>query len=1069
MLKTRGAPSKTSKRGPHLFKNILSGTAPNTPVDDDVDGVKVMANEYDPSKDLEALVRGNIPSSPMRGDANSTNTPAHSTKARTSTEEEKKESEQDNVITTAAAGVDVVNKTLALFDDICAVSSKPVRNPSSSNICGAVSNSKNIKKEDFRHSWGQEPSLDEDETVTNPSLPSESTPYSSAYTSNTSVVNRDNKPKPRGIIPQSPSQDHENFEVVLDPNSLQSDDEDDESNPTYFSSKGTFLLAKQRRWLFSGNEKEKGTAASNEAAKGAAGPPPIAEEEMTEATFDPLVPDVTIAITDEGQHKKEAEFEVEGKPKGHSVKETSAMKKVEPKKSIVKRSWKSCKKLIAKAGGGGPNAIKEVKQQHHRAEVDNEAQHARSLEMQQELENNLQPDDEPPLEEKIEDVEETTPESAQDDGLQVLSSTTDVWNSIVASIAGTFDPKVDSAPTSTAPADEPTAESRANDDEKSLTQDEAPVDNEGGEKPNARSGPDSKRKSKPKRNASGGLHLLKSIKKSAKNLVLPVKKESTTNKPVASHHKPSAFPNNSGPSLVKIQGETQLEKPKAEWKAVTDKDTGKTYYYHRVTRETTWTKPKEFEQYEMDMKKWQAAKAQQKQAEPDVAPDKVLPTEEGANREISEENRPNSPRVASWPSTDLTSDGNSKAKESGELRRVVTPPVRPENNVISTISDSMTATKDSKLEEVSKNESTDKNWEKRNEVERLLKSLPPDNCGASVDTLMEDYAGREDVLLKELRAKVEALPLDETQPFDEPLSMEARKRSLRSNPPRSPHRLNQRSMTYMSRASATTRSSALTDRTEKIKNTGKGKRYPFVPITETLSSATSLSSRNEDDHYVGGGPVSPAARVPSRVPVPRERQLMVEELTDARISAESYEGNGGKRGRIVRGRERAPVSTHQLDTVYDGDNDTEEDNTTYDNDTYGTDSVSALSENETDFFHRKDNFEQARRRALDDAIEREDWDLAAALSEGMRAANLPGGYARAHSSWNQSELDKFIANNDWTAVKSYIARMRKKSQITTNKNIGAKSQLQHKDLLSESSWTSDSQSSYESYDSESEI
>lgn len=108
----------------------------------------------------------------------------------------------------------------------------------------------------------------------------------------------------------------------------------------------------------------------------------------------------------------------------------------------------------------------------------------------------------------------------------------------------------------------------------------------------------------------------------------------------------------------------------------------------------------------------------------------------------------------------------------------------------------------------------------------------------------------------------------------------------------------------------------------------------------------------------------------------------------------------------------------------------------------------------------------------------------------MRASNLPGGYEKAHSTWNQSELDKFIANNDWTAVKSYIARMREKSkklqkgseasdrktgqsrsssQSFNKKSIGARSQLQHKELVSDSSWTSGSHSSYESYDSDSEV
>jgi hypothetical protein len=214
----------------------------------------------------------------------------------------------------------------------------------------------------------------------------------------------------------------------------------------------------------------------------------------------------------------------------------------------------------------------------------------------------------------------------------------------------------------------------------------------------------------------------------------------------------------------------------------------------------------------------------------------------------------------------------------------------------------------------------------------------------------------------------------------------------------------------------------------------------------------------------------------------------------------------------VRGR--ASDYAEAEEGSYYGDNE--------DVDTYGTDSVSALSDHDTDFMHRKENFDAARRRALDDAIEREDWDLAASLSEGMGTSDKSGDYAKAHVSWNQSELDKFIANNDWDAVKSYIARMRdRKNGVKTSdedgavipspsrtkttgtgnssvvkapsraeaaakapsraeaaaaqvdltqdtaltKRIGSKSQLQHRELMSDSSWTSDS--SYDdSYDSD---
>ncbi|KAL3917850.1 MAG: hypothetical protein SGILL_004518, partial [Bacillariaceae sp.] len=1018
---------------------------------------------------VEALTNnGNAPSSPLRKDAQCIDA-----------QEEKKESEDAATATsvpTAAAptsgtGVDVVSKILANFDDICAVP-KDAKHPQQSS---SITSSKNGKKDEFSHpEWGREPSMDGDETTTNPSLslPSESSdPYSSAYTNSTSMMMG---PDRRGVIKKSPSQDHENFEVVLDPTTLLSDDDKDEP-----------AAPKQRRWPFSNSISSKKTA--SEPKKAPAVPPPIKEEDIkeedikeeeikekdikeeeikeedtSEETPDPLIPAVSLPVS------SEEGVVVENVKKDDN---DGVAKKDVAKKSLVKRSWKSCKKLIAKASGAG----KEPKQEHF-AEVDNEAQNTETLVEQQEspVESGL---DQPFHNENEGLVQETPEDEKPDDARQdIPGSTTTVWNSFVASIAGTFDPEIAAA--TTAPQESTEDEVSPVEEEKlpnedtleatSEPQDELPVE--------VTAGPE--RKEKTKLRASIGWKSLRSIKRNAKSLVNAPKKESASDPvPDATSMKPQAQVETDAAAAPPTDAsQAPLRKPKAVWKAVEDQNSGKTYYYHRKTRETTWSKPQEYQQYEVDLQKWKAAQTVQEEsmnargAIP-LSSEKSPATAEPVSEDKSAD-RPNSPRVASWPSSAPKSETEEK-KEVANMRRTVTPPARtaePEKgNLASTTASSLQPKNviSSSTAAIDKKENS--NCERRKEVERLLGSLRPDNARKSVNQLMKEYSGREDVLVKELRAKVESQPPEETRPFDEPVNMEARKRSAA---PRSPHRFGQRTMTYMSKASATTRSSALTDRTEKIKNTGKGKLSPFVPINETLSSATSISSHNEDDKFLSSMGASPARRVPSRVPVPRERQLMVEELTDSRISAESYEGNGGKRGRIVRGRAREPVQTH-LDTVYDGDNDdnTDDDNTAslYDNDTYGTDSVSALSENDTDFIQRKDNFEQARRRALDDAIEREDWDLAAALSEGMRAANMPGGYERAHTSWNQSELDKFIANNDWSAVKNYIARMREKSQTSANKSIGARSQLQHKELMSESSWTSDSQSSYESYDSESEI
>jgi hypothetical protein len=1135
MVKTPGAPSKTSKRGSQLLKNILGTTAPNSPTDDgndddeeededdimNLEGVTVMANEYDPFQDLESLVSGNFPPSPLRDASlissrsiNHDNTSTIKTPVTyggcslrsSTTQEEKKEDEEglergtSKKSSSSTVGVDVVGKTLAIFDKLCAAPPEPTTThhftASSIASYSVGSANKGTKKEAFRDD-GRKATISPSSFRTG-----SGGPYAN---STTPVVKKETKSKKR-TISRSPSHDHENFEVVLDPSSYQSDDDDDVDQVARIANA---LALKQRRWPFVGNQQhskqhhpkqqhhqkqlyQDTNPVPNKPLLPPIMPSPLAEEEMTQATFASLIPDVNLSITEDQptQQFNEGADSAQQETKEIMVDEMVIIKKKsDTKKSIVGRSWKSCKKLIAKAGGVGGTITRELKHQHHRAEVDDEAKHTRSLEMQKErLEETIQAGSDN-VEQPVQ--EEELKQGGTKEAKRMLSSTSDVWSSIVASLAVTFDPEVAVASNS-APTDDPKTASVPKEDKQTLEQ--AKKNEAKRELVNSPLEPKTqpafyrRGQGKPKSSASAGWNKLRSTKKTAKNFVPTVKRETPSHKASVTKTVPQppkavpvtreSLPN----SLEKSSEALPLEKPKAVWKGVTDKDTGKTYYYHRQTRETTWTKPKDYEKFEADLKKWKAATALQNLTKSSphninsnnndlinlnsVPEKKSPPPTPQVKSESLPTDRSSSPRVASWPLTNQKSDED---EEGGFLKRTVTPPAKQDNTVVLTIADPITA--QSKQTRTDEDKTVAKNWEKWNEVERLLKSLPPNDSRPSLDKLMQDFAGREGVLLKELRAKVEALPLDETQPFDEPMSMEARKRSLQSSKASSPVRLNQRAMTYVSKASATTRSSALTDRTEKIKNTGKGRLTPFVPIAEQLNPAltSSLNTRIEDRYRCTTPPV--AGRIPSRVPVPRERQLMVEELTDCRISAESYEGTGGKRGRIVRGRPREHIAARQLDTIYDGDNDTDGDNTTsFDNDTYCTDSVSALSENDTDFLHRKDNFEQARRRALDDAIEREDWDLAAALSEGMRAANLPGGYARAHSSWNQSELDKFIANNDWSAVKRYIARMREKSQASTNKSIGARSQLQHKELMSQSSWTtSDSQSSYESYDSESEV
>eukprot|EP00934_Nitzschia_sp_Nitz4_P009250 Nitzschia sp. Nitz4//scaffold235_size30605//27448//30045//NITZ4_007982-RA/size30605-processed-gene-0.82-mRNA-1//-1//CDS//3329543474//9240//frame0 len=466
------------------------------------------------------------------------------------------------------------------------------------------------------------------------------------------------------------------------------------------------------------------------------------------------------------------------------------------------------------------------------------------------------------------------------------------------------------------------------------------------------------------------------------------------------------------------------KKAKPLWKAVVDKNSGRTYYYHKKTRETTWTMPDELKK-----------------------PVDETPAEAPTSTETAEAASP--PMVVQAAVTQESQERITKG-ERGLLGA------------------SFEELDEAEEESVPADEEAVKlGPSKRSEIKRLLETLsPPD--GDSVNGLLKDYEGREDVLLNQLREKVES------QPFDEPLA----------SPKVSPSRLAVRTNTYISKASAATKSSM---QTERIKNTFRGPAI-IEPICEAQSTATSISSGHGDRLL---NPTSTPARVIQHAygdslgtPFHRERELKVEELTGSRVAAETFDING----RVVHSKGKVDIDD---EGSYYGDNEV---------DTYGEDSVSALSEYDADFAHRRENFDQARRRALDDAIERKDWDLAAALTEGMRVSRAAGHYTNSLSQ-NASELDTFIANNDWTAVKSYIARMKEEqSEISIpdqepvpatmgesivrapsrtgenklsnpnpelSKRVGSRSQLQHKQIVSDSSFTSDSYDSEDdSYDSE---
>jgi hypothetical protein len=450
-------------------------------------------------------------------------------------------------------------------------------------------------------------------------------------------------------------------------------------------------------------------------------------------------------------------------------------------------------------------------------------------------------------------------------------------------------------------------------------------------------------------------------------------------------------------------------KNKPLWKATVDESSGLTYYYHRVTRQTTWTKPDEFGQ--------------------------------------------------PAPSND-EEDDIEKVQDSGETEEQI-------------------AKKKEIMELLRKQSSRDFDpevWKTKNKIVDILTTMaPPD--GHSIERLMKSYEGNEEILLTNLR------DLSDSRPFDEPI------KSTSTGSPddvskfedMSPERSSFGGM--RSRSGATSLLSGfsgitkVSEKTELIRNTAGDK------TKLTLDSSFGTDGSNNDVH--GIGETRSPARVPSNIPVPRSRELQVEEFTtNERVKAETFAGSGfvrAPRKSYHREVEEEPSFFSVFDlSPYLGDNDDTTDvDTATDAESVPT-AISGLSEAHStsdEFANRKND--GARRRALDEAIAKEDWDLAADLSEGLRAnTKSKSAPRRVPKEWTQSELDKFISENDWDAVANYIAHVRDSAKAATptssqrkfigpanpKKRFGALSQLQHGDINSDSSYDSDDASSYYSDD-----
>ncbi|GAX10012.1 hypothetical protein FisN_25Lh141 [Fistulifera solaris] len=362
------------------------------------------------------------------------------------------------------------------------------------------------------------------------------------------------------------------------------------------------------------------------------------------------------------------------------------------------------------------------------------------------------------------------------------------------------------------------------------------------------------------------------------------------------------------------------ETVKPQWKEVYDPESRRVYYYHRLTRETTWKRPPE---------------------------DQLV-------KKIS--------RVGTITER--------------EIREIIdrTLPHTYDDAVLS----------------------------KRDRIAKMLTAMAPPNA-ITVEELLMEFAGREDDLIHQLRT------VNESKPFDEPVQRPENENSDEVQGP-VPIQGHSRSAKTVSSAYSLSTKSRLSEMTQQVRNTRN--RGAFEKIYEDAGNQ-------------GGMP-----KVPSTIPVPRRRDLKVEEYSSDRRKAETFES-----------RRTGPVPRRMLhqQRKRDGTYSSDDEDVYLEKDMESVDMNDSASEYSTSLY-------DSRRKDLEDAIANRDWDLAAALSEGMRSIpskSIPRRNTRTTN--EQSELDLLISQRKWDGVSDYIARLRatgkSESETATSTGMHAPSKL----------------------------
>ncbi|GKY99768.1 hypothetical protein MPSEU_000930800 [Mayamaea pseudoterrestris] len=531
-----------------------------------------------------------------------------------------------------------------------------------------------------------------------------------------------------------------------------------------------------------------------------------------------------------------------------------------------------------------------------------------------------------------------------------------------------------------------------------------------------------------------------------------------------------------------------LSTKKRVWKTAICASSGRTYWYNRETRATTWAEPPEDEIVQPNTKV-QTARSEKMS-------EKLLEAKADKNQAAIIE-------ITQCAKSDYAVD--EMTERPSDEARVSTP------KDVAKVLESPEVTVE--RSDTPGSEYERRLWAVKEDIVAILKTLAPAE-GPSVTRLLSQFDGQEDQLLSHL------LNISESKPFDEPLEKVSSPEptvlqvkpplapkyptstvSVGSKPvvPTSPIAMT-RVQTHVTQIS---HQSNITESTVHVKNTfNPDKKKRSGSETSSLSSARQqvLLQRNRDsehlDHEMSANPVISVDKIHCKVPVARSRELVVEEFNSSGCKAQTFD----VKNRLVTARKpflharlmgttRSPspaaTKTFSEGTVtpinYLGD---AEDGDTEDVHSHPGDSISALSE--ADYMLDYSNHNGSQRCAvLDEATTSvEKLGSAAALPGGSRSKAKMAPQAKGE--WAQTELDRYISEHDWDAVTSSMGQGRTiqkpatgtaTSQGKLRKRFGARSQLQHngqpreggadlyEDFESLESWeTGGSVTSYESED-----